>query len=112
MEFRRVLFRSRDGFCPISTVMAAPEFDPATSSLAVLADGQLVFQGDFSHFVRDLPQLMQDVTEFMTLNPGDVLMLGLLEGAPIVGKTASIHIEVDGLGVLRHSVEIESGVTA
>lgn len=107
-----VPLRCRDGFCPMSKTVAATQFDPSISELKIFADNELLYQGDFSHRVRDLPQLLCDVTEFMTLEPGDVLMLGLPEGAPIVGKASNVKIEVTGLGALSHSVDIEGGEIA
>jgi 5-oxopent-3-ene-1,2,5-tricarboxylate decarboxylase/2-hydroxyhepta-2,4-diene-1,7-dioate isomerase len=34
--------------------------------------------------VRDVATLIADVSAFMTLNPGDLLMLGVAHGAPRV----------------------------
>lgn len=69
---------------------------------------------DLNQMRRDLPTLIQDVREFMTLQAGDVLMLGLdicREGAhaglrPRVraGDVVEVHMpNVPGLGVLRHT---------
>jgi 5-oxopent-3-ene-1,2,5-tricarboxylate decarboxylase/2-hydroxyhepta-2,4-diene-1,7-dioate isomerase len=68
---------------------------------------------DLANLRRDLPTLLTDVHDFMTLQAGDVIMLGLdicTEGAfagqrPRVrhGDGVEIHMPgVSGLGVLRH----------
>jgi 5-oxopent-3-ene-1,2,5-tricarboxylate decarboxylase/2-hydroxyhepta-2,4-diene-1,7-dioate isomerase len=52
--------------------------------------------------VRPVAQLLADVTEFMTLHAGDVLMVGVAAGAPraVAGQTVAITIE--GVGRLEN----------
>ena len=51
-----------------------------------------------------LARLLADVTDFMTLAAGDVLMLGTAAGAPCVRAGHSVAIEIDGLGRLEHAL--------
>jgi 5-oxopent-3-ene-1,2,5-tricarboxylate decarboxylase / 2-hydroxyhepta-2,4-diene-1,7-dioate isomerase len=49
---------------------------PQDFKLEVRLNGNLVQSLDFSQLVRSATQLMADVSAFMTLHDGDVLMLG------------------------------------
>jgi 5-oxopent-3-ene-1,2,5-tricarboxylate decarboxylase / 2-hydroxyhepta-2,4-diene-1,7-dioate isomerase len=70
-----VKFKCLDGFLGIGS--NAIETDkPQDFILEVRVNGEVVQTLDFSHLVRPAGQLLADVSEFMTLNDGDVLMLG------------------------------------
>src|SRR5690606_23165442 len=99
--------RCRDGFCPMLETVAAPAFELATAILTIAINGRQVHQRRFADLVRPLPQLLADVTEFMTLMPGDVLLVGPPEGAPIARPGDRVEIDVPGLGRLGHSVVAE-----
>jgi 2-keto-4-pentenoate hydratase/2-oxohepta-3-ene-1,7-dioic acid hydratase in catechol pathway len=46
--------------------------------------------------------LVEFVTEFMTLLPGDVLMTGTPEGVGRLAPGDVVEVEVEGVGVLRN----------
>lgn len=95
-------FKARDGFCPIgSTVLPAPA-DPESIVIQWRVDGELVRSVGGAGRVRGLAQLIADVTDFMTLQPGDLLLLGAAAGAPLVRPGQSLEISAPGLGSLRH----------
>lgn len=96
--------RCRDGFCPIGEVVPATGFDVAHATMTIAIDGRVVLERSFAEVVRDLPQLIEDVTDFMTLDVGDILLMGPPEGAPIAKAGSTVRIEVPGLGSLSHRV--------
>jgi 5-oxopent-3-ene-1,2,5-tricarboxylate decarboxylase/2-hydroxyhepta-2,4-diene-1,7-dioate isomerase len=72
-----VKFRCRDGYLgcggppvPLSAL------DMASLSITVQVNGQRVQTVHLSDLVRSMDRLLADVAEFMTLQVGDVLMLG------------------------------------
>jgi 5-oxopent-3-ene-1,2,5-tricarboxylate decarboxylase / 2-hydroxyhepta-2,4-diene-1,7-dioate isomerase len=70
-----VKFKCLDGFLGIG--LSTIETDkPQDFKLEVRVNGSLVQSLDFSQLVRHATQLLADVSEFMTLHDGDVLMLG------------------------------------
>ena len=75
-------------------------------------NGEQVWQRGFADLVRPPARLLADVTEFMTLSPGDVLLLGPGEGAPLARPGDRVVIEVPGLGRLTHLVVAEQGAAA
>lgn len=73
-----VKYRCRDGLLGIGARLVAPgqAGAPGALQLEVRVNGKLCQTVDFSHMLRDPERLLADVGEFMTLGPGDLLMLG------------------------------------
>jgi 5-oxopent-3-ene-1,2,5-tricarboxylate decarboxylase/2-hydroxyhepta-2,4-diene-1,7-dioate isomerase len=72
-------FKCHDGFCPIGpTIVARADVaDPDALAIAVAIDGETVQRSSTAGLVRPVARLIADLTEFMTLFPGDVLMVGV-----------------------------------
>ena len=72
-----VKFRCRDGFLALPQQVTPGQMqDWAALQIAVRRNGELVQTVDLRELMRDLPTLLADVGEFMTPQPGDVLMVG------------------------------------
>ena len=112
-----VRLKARDGFCPLGprVVPAAQVADPDALAVIVSVDGQVVQHPTTAGRVRGVAALLADVSAFMTLNPGDVLLLGRSHGAPLVRAGQSVAITIAGLGTLHSRVVAETadaGVSA
>lgn len=100
--------RDRDGFCPMGQLVpAARDFDVNQAVLQIAINGQRVYERRFDQLVRPAAQLLVDVTEFMSLSAGDVLLLGPGEAAPDARPGDTVTISVAGLGELHHTVVLE-----
>ena len=99
-------FKARDGFCPLSArvVPCSAIADPNALTIRVYIDGELKQTATTSRLVRPVAQLLAEVTEFMTLSPGDVLAVGVASPAPRVRAGQRARIEIDGLGRLENPV--------
>jgi 5-oxopent-3-ene-1,2,5-tricarboxylate decarboxylase/2-hydroxyhepta-2,4-diene-1,7-dioate isomerase len=103
-----VVQRNRDGFCPMSHMFRDEAgFDLDNATLSVTINGERAYERSFATLVRPAAQLLADVSEFMTLAAGDVLLLGPGEGSPLARAGDAIKITVPGLGELSHSVAEE-----
>ena len=72
-----VKFRCRDGFLALpDQVTPGQASDWSALQIEVRRNGALVQTVDLRDLMRDVPTLLADVGEFMTLQPGDVLMVG------------------------------------
>ena len=72
-----VKFRCRDGFLGLPTQVTAGQVqDWATLQLQARRNGELVQTVQLGDLMRNMPTLLADVGEFMTPQPGDVLMVG------------------------------------
>lgn len=70
-----VKYKCLDGFLGIGSHTLETD-KPQDFKLEVRVNGHLVQSVDFSQLVRPAAQLLTDVSAFMTLHDGDVLMLG------------------------------------
>lgn len=97
-------FKARDGFCPLGPVVVgrAAIADPDALAVRVHVDGRLVHSTSTRGMVRPVTKLLADVAEFMTLSPGDVLMLGVAAGAPRARRGQEVAVEIEGIGRLTN----------
>ncbi|MDT7838396.1 fumarylacetoacetate hydrolase family protein [Aquabacterium sp. OR-4] len=105
--------RARDGFCPLGPrVVALADVGglAAADALAVQVaiDGQPAFSGSTGERVRGIARLIADVTEFMTLEAGDVLMLGVAARAPQARVGQAVAVAIAGIGTLQLSLVAEA----
>jgi 5-oxopent-3-ene-1,2,5-tricarboxylate decarboxylase/2-hydroxyhepta-2,4-diene-1,7-dioate isomerase len=108
----QVRCKARDGFCPIGprVVARGAIADPDALGVRVQVDGELRQSTSTAGMIRPVARLIADVTEFMTLAPGDVLLLGVAAGAPRARAGQRIAIEIDGLGRLENHLVAEGSV--
>jgi 5-oxopent-3-ene-1,2,5-tricarboxylate decarboxylase / 2-hydroxyhepta-2,4-diene-1,7-dioate isomerase len=105
-----VKVRCLDGFLGIGDrVRARNEAgDPAVFKLEVRVNGELKQTVRFSQLVRPADKLLADVSEFMTLAEGDMLMLGCDVGRPRVRAGDRVEIRMPALGTLANTFVAEA----
>ena len=105
-----VKFRCRDGFLALPEQITMGQVqDWAALQIAVRRNGDLVQTVDLRELMRALPALLADVGEFMTLQPGDVLMVGtdcLSDGTRPRAK-AGDRVEISAPGFATVSTHVK-----
>src|SRR5213082_2418740 len=99
-----IRFKARDGFCPVGprVVPRAAIANPDALTIGVYLDGELKQTATTAQLIRPVAKLLADVTDFMTLSPGDVLAVGVAAPAPRARAGQVARIEIDGLGRLEN----------
>ena len=99
-----IRFKARDGFCPLGprVVPRAAIANPDALTIRVYLDGELKQTATTAQLMRPVAKLLADVTDFMTLSPGDVLTVGAGAPAPRARAGQVARIEIDGLGRLEN----------
>ena len=99
-------FKCHDGFCPMGPAIVARALVPTPDALgiAVAIDGETVQRSSTAGLVRPVAQLIADLTEFMTLFPGDVLTVGVAAGAPRARAGQTVTITIHGVGQLENTL--------
>ena len=82
--------------------------DPAVFKLEVRINGELKQTVRFSQLVRSADKLLADVSEFMTLGEGDMLMLGCDAARPLARAGDRIEIGMPALGKLTNTLVAEA----
>ena len=102
-------FKCRDSFLPIGpwVVGARHVADPDALGITVMIDGHVVQRSGTAGMVRATARLIAEVTDFMTLSPGDVLMLGVAAGAPRARAGQRVSISIECVGTLENLLVAE-----
>ena len=104
-----VKYKCLDGFLSVGGTLLPFDKagDPAKFELQVTVNGGLRQTVRFADMVRTAQQLLDDVSEFMTLQPGDVLMLGCDAGRARARAFDRVELSADGFGTLANIIAPE-----
>ena len=92
--------RCRDGFLRLGA-MAVFEQGILAGKIDITVNEKSAGHWPMGRLVRGAAQLIADVTSFMTLAAGDLLLIGLPHDAPCLADGDRIAIEMNGLPSLR-----------
>jgi len=104
-------FKCHDGFCPIGPAIVARRLVPNADALDIVVaiDGETVQRSSTAGLIRPIARLIADVTEFMTLFPGDVLTVGVASGAPRARAGQTVTITIQNVGRLENTLVARAG---
>lgn len=95
--------KCRDGFCALGSEVIELA-DPHALTLKLLVNGEVRQENTTANFVRSVPRLIAELSEFMTLHEGDVLITGTPEGRVDVQPGDEVTVEISGLGRLTNHI--------
>lgn len=92
--------RCRDGFLPLG---GFTPFDPALLAGEIVTDidGAEAHRWPLSRLARDAATLIADISDFMTLAAGDLLLIGLPHDAPRVTAGQRVRVTCQSLAALE-----------
>ena len=99
-----VLTKGQDGYTPIGPALAATAVDPASLRLTTRVNGEVVQQASADDLIFSFGELVADLSRFMTLERGDVILTGTPAGAGVVEPGDVVEVELDGAGVVRSTI--------
>ena len=102
--------KCRDGFCALGPALVPREQvdNPNQLSLKLWVNGELRQENSTATWVRDIPQLIAEISEFMTLYPGDVLITGTPQGRVDVQPGDQVEVDITGIGRLSNTIAAEA----
>lgn len=92
-----------DGSCPLGPWIET-SIDPNDVRVETRLNGDIRQAGQTADMVFGVATLIEYITTFMTLLPGDVLLTGTPEGVGRLAPGDVVEVEVDGVGTLRNPV--------
>ena len=95
-----------DGAAPIGPVLATPDELPENPFVRSRVNGELKQDGSLEQLIFSIPELIAEITTFLTLEPGDVIATGTPEGVGPLADGDAVEIEVEGVGTLEHTVRV------
>lgn len=98
--------KNRDGATALGPwlVDAGDVDNPGSLSLRTFVNGRHTQSGNTSDLIFDIPYLIEYLSSFMTLGPGDVILTGTPEGVQNVMAGDEVICEIDGLGRLENTI--------
>jgi 2-keto-4-pentenoate hydratase/2-oxohepta-3-ene-1,7-dioic acid hydratase in catechol pathway len=95
--------KGHDTFCPLGPWVET-EVPVADVAVRCVVDGDVRQDGRTSALIHDVPAVIEWVTAFMTLLPGDVILTGTPAGVGPITSGASVSVFVEGIGTLTNPV--------
>lgn len=96
-----------DGSAPVGPAVADPDHVPGDPRVRLWQNGQLRQDSDGDEFVFGPGDVIEAVTDFITLEPGDLLTMGTTSGVGPLAPGDDIEITIEGVGTLAFSVAEE-----
>ncbi len=98
--------KNRDACTPLGPwlVDAADVPNPMALKLTTRVNGKTTQEGTTADMIFDIPTLIEYLSSFMTLNPGDVILTGTPEGLADVKAGDVIETEVEGVCCLVNTI--------
>ena len=92
-----------DGSAPLGPWIET-DVDPNDAAVETRLNGEVRQQGRTTDMVYGVATLIEYITAFMTLLPGDVLLTGTPEGVGPLAAGDVVEVEIEGAGVLANTV--------
>ncbi|ESP87466.1 fumarylacetoacetate hydrolase family protein [Candidatus Halobonum tyrrellensis] len=96
-----------DNAAPVGPVVADPEHLVDDAGIALRVNGETRQESTIDELVFSVPELVEEITTYLTLEAGDVIATGTTAGVGPLSDGDSVEVEVEGVGVLEHSVAVE-----
>lgn len=88
--------KGADGFTPIGPALIdANSVDPSALRVRTWLNGELVQDDTTAGLLFSLPQLVADLSQHFTLEPGDVILTGTPAGSSVIAPGDTVEVEVD-----------------
>jgi 2-keto-4-pentenoate hydratase/2-oxohepta-3-ene-1,7-dioic acid hydratase in catechol pathway len=99
--------KATDDMAPTGPVVASPDRVPADASIELRIDGEARQQSDRSRYIFGLPEIIEEITTYFTLEVGDVVPMGSPPGPAPLSDGDHVEVEIEGVGTLEHDVSID-----
>jgi 2-keto-4-pentenoate hydratase/2-oxohepta-3-ene-1,7-dioic acid hydratase in catechol pathway len=95
-----------DTFAPLGPYLVTPDeiADPQALDLEIRIGDTVLQRSNTRHMIFPLPQLIADISDGMTLEPGDVIGTGTPDGIGPAENGQVMEATIEGLGTLRSPV--------
>jgi 2-keto-4-pentenoate hydratase/2-oxohepta-3-ene-1,7-dioic acid hydratase in catechol pathway len=96
-----------DTFCPAGPVVSDEVDADAGLTLETRVNSEVRQHGSTADFIFSIPQLLEYITQAITLEPGDLVLTGTPAGVGPLAAGDRVDVSVDGLGVLSNTFQAE-----
>ncbi len=93
-----------DTFCPVGRVIPIEQVDIDALEVITRVNGEIRQRGAIGDMVFPIPAVLEYVTRFMTLEPGDIVATGTPDGIGPLKPGDRVEVEVTGVGKVSNPV--------
>jgi 2-keto-4-pentenoate hydratase/2-oxohepta-3-ene-1,7-dioic acid hydratase in catechol pathway len=104
--FNLAMSKSFDTFAALGPWIET-ELDPDNVQLKTFLNGKLMQNDNTNGCVFKAPHLLEYISHFLTLFPGDVISTGTPVGVAAMNPGDVVEVEIEGIGKLTNTVESE-----
>jgi 5-oxopent-3-ene-1,2,5-tricarboxylate decarboxylase / 2-hydroxyhepta-2,4-diene-1,7-dioate isomerase len=99
-----------DTFCPLGPLVVTPEEVPDVHNLKIrtTVNDEIRQEGSTKDLIHSVPKLIEFITEFMTLEPDDLILTGTPKGISPIVPGDRVAVSIESLGTLENRVVSES----
>jgi len=90
-----------DASAPVGVVVPAAEVDPTVGAIELRVNGELGQSGDLSDQIWSVAETIAELSRFVALAPGDLLMTGTPEGVGVLERGDVLVGSIAGVGSVR-----------
>ena len=94
-----------DTAAPIGPFIATPDEIDLPISFQLEVNGEIRQASDTSNMIFDIPDLLEEISSFMTLEKGDVISTGTPMGISPIYKGDNVRLKIEGVGILENPVQ-------
>jgi 2-keto-4-pentenoate hydratase/2-oxohepta-3-ene-1,7-dioic acid hydratase in catechol pathway/regulator of RNase E activity RraA len=99
-----LLSKGQDGYTPLGPAIAASPVDPAGLHLTTRVNGELRQDTTTADLIFSFAEIVADLSRFMTLEPGDVILTGTPAGTGVVAPGDVVEVALEGAGSVTSTV--------
>ncbi|MDR9431153.1 MAG: fumarylacetoacetate hydrolase family protein [Natronomonas sp.] len=92
--------KSFDNSAPVGPVLAPPDALPDDASIELRQNGEVKQSSTIEDMIFSVPEIIEAITELMTLEPGDVIATGTPSGIGPISDGDTLEVEIEGVGTL------------
>ncbi len=93
-----------DTSAPIGPMIVTKDEIDGPFHVMLRVNGETKQDGSTRDFIFPIPVLIEEISAYMTLEPGDVIATGTPAGVGPLSAGDVVEVEIDGIGILRNPV--------
>lgn len=96
--------KSFNTFCPIGPCIET-QLDPSNQKISLKLNDEIKQDSNTKNMIFSVPELVEFISNIMTLNPGDIIATGTPPGVGSINVGDTVEAKIEGIGVLKNFVK-------
>lgn len=93
-----------DNASPLGPALVPPEAVPDDANIELSVNGETKQSSSIDELIFSVPELIEEITTYVTLEPGDVILTGTPYGVGGLEDGDQVEVEIDGIPTLEFDV--------